>query len=146
MKPYKSLPLGTRFGSWTTISSGISGTIRIPVTYKVRCDCGNEGIVRRESLMNGLSLQCKPCHLIKLNTLKGLRGYASFPLGTRYGSWTTISDKISGTMRIPVKYKVRCDCGNEGIVGRATLMNGLSLQCKKCSLIKLHAFKNKYLA
>jgi hypothetical protein len=67
---YPSLPLGTRYGSWTTISDRISGTIRIPVTYKVRCDCGTEAIVRRENLMNGLTRQCQQCALTKLNAIK----------------------------------------------------------------------------
>lgn len=53
-------------------------------------------------------------------------------IGQKIGSWTILED-AGQDKHYAVLVKVRCDCGNERIIGLNTLVKGRSLQCKDCS-------------
>lgn len=50
---------GRRFGSWTALALSKRDGHR--TWWSVRCDCGNESVVRADSLVSGGSVQCVSC-------------------------------------------------------------------------------------
>lgn len=105
----KPIPIasGTRFGRLTVISCEGSKAL-------CRCDCGNEVTVQKYSLLNGnnKSCGCSP---------KGRKPVPIVP-GTRFGKLTVISYEGQDVL-------CRCDCGNEKMVKKNSLTNGLVKSC-----------------
>lgn len=62
--------------------------------------------------------------------------YPPIPVGSRFGSWTTISEEFhapnsAGHM---TRYIVaRCDCGAESEHSRHSLIRGMTTRCRQCS-------------
>lgn len=117
--------IGHTFGKWTVIEKikreGFRSTY-----YTCRCECGKLLPVKAHSLKNGLSKSCTSC---------ANRGLVK-PLlinGTQYGKWTIIKYHSQDEKYHTQIYLVRCDCGIEKYLGRASLISGKSKQCLSCA-------------
>lgn len=53
-------------------------------------------------------------------------------IGKKFGKWTVLSFEGKDHNRHE-KYKVKCDCGNESISEKISLLKGKSTQCRSCA-------------
>lgn len=98
--------LGKRYGKLIVIEDN-GKDLRV----KVECDCGNQGVRSKYSLIKGFAQSCGCVEL------PGTRTGKKSMLGNRYGSLTVIEDDLG-------KYvKVECDCGLINSMVRYTLKN-----------------------
>ena len=73
-------------------------------------------------------------------------------IGTKYGSWTVISDQVKqgstkiGTTQRTAYWKVRCKCGRESWRSAYNLTHGITNSCKSCckSSNDVNTFINNY--
>lgn len=93
--------------------------------YRCRCDCGNYTNVRESNLLHGRVKSCG-CIRSKSSRASGARR-AKEILGQKYDRLTVI-DWI-GTENGHSRYLCRCDCGNETIVWRSSLLSGHTRSC-----------------
>lgn len=87
-----------------------------------KCDCGNEKVVRADSLKNGAIKSCG-C-LLKESTAS--RHFKDLT-GRKIGRWTVL-ERV-GNNGEHVTWRCRCDCGTIRDVYAQSLLNGLSLSC-----------------
>jgi hypothetical protein len=118
----KELQPGDKFGRYTILyKAGSSETQRS--LYRVRCSCGNERTVQRQSLIDGRaqSCGCLQKELISQRTLADLTG-------RRFGMLTVLSrsDHQGGD---GVYWNVRCDCGTEKVVSGHAMKRGATISC-----------------
>lgn len=86
--------------------------------YAVRCDCGNEFTTRSQWLLHDKVKTCPSCrHKLKIKSL----------LGMKFGKLTVI-EQIHEPYAY-MKYKCRCDCGNEKVIMGAHLSDGSTTSC-----------------
>lgn len=120
-RPIKNLA-GQKFGMLTVIERAGTNSSNHP-TWLCKCDCGNEKIASGTDLKRGYVRSCgclshnKPFHNLS---------------GERYGRLTVLymeDDYIAKSGRKYVKYRCRCDCGNEISCYRSNLLNGTSNSC-----------------
>ena len=112
--------IGCKFGKLTVISFAGYNTTRKrkEEIYLCKCDCGNETIANKSSLLDG---DKKSCGCVRgKNTLVDLTG-------KKFGKLTVIE-------RVPdrknhVFYKCICDCGNYRDVQSYALKNGTITSC-----------------
>lgn len=87
------------------------------VVWRCKCDCGNTCLASCGQLMRGYKKSC------------GCLGHPSRKdyVGKRFGRLTVLeyAGKHDGMHR----WKCRCDCGNETIVGQTLLQNGKTKSC-----------------
>ncbi len=85
--------------------------------WRCRCDCGKETLVPSRQLLNGHS---KSCGCLLHPPLKDY-------VGQRFGKLTVIgySGKRAGMHR----WRCRCDCGRETVVGQTLLQSGKTKSC-----------------
>jgi len=70
---------GQRFGKLIVLSKGESkGSGR--TAWNCKCDCGNEKIIRGDTLKSGYTKSCGKCHRSK-NAMKGLFLMVPVPIG-----------------------------------------------------------------
>ena len=99
--------------------------------WKCKCSCGNETIVRGQSLRSGATQSCgcynrEKCLGKKPVNFKDLTGM-------RFGNLTVIKEAPSNSS---TKWECKCDCGNITIVFANNLLKGnhtTSCGCKKFS-------------
>ena len=87
------------------------------VIWHCRCDCGNECLVPRDQLMKGYKKSC------------GCLGHPPIKeyVGKRFGMLTVI--EYAGKRDGMHRWKCRCDCGRETIVGQTLLQSGKTKSC-----------------
>lgn len=87
------------------------------VIWHCRCDCGNECLAESRQLISGYRKSC------------GCWGHPPLKeyIGSRFGQLTVIdyAGKSAGMHR----WKCRCDCGNETVVGQTLLQSGKTKSC-----------------
>lgn len=106
---------GKRFGQLTAIS--LSHTDDLGAHWLCRCDCGNEKVVRANSLRCGDTKTCGQ-HKVDL-------------VGQRFGKLVVVGRDTSpsGTKRKRVKWVCQCDCGNTSSVTSDNLKSGTTTSC-----------------
>lgn len=117
--------VGQKYGKLTVVEYMDSGR---PHKYRCLCECGNETIAERYHLLSGHTTSCG---CAKRDLAKG-----ADLVGQRFGS--LVVEEYLGVIRIskgtePVScLKCRCDCGNETIVKRSSLIDGHTKSCGDC--------------
>lgn len=92
------------------------------IYYRCRCDCGNEKVIRYDSLKDG---SIKSCGCLQSNRVsqKDLSH-----IGETWGRMTIIA--FDHTDRTYNKwYRTRCQCGNEKVVTYGSLKHGQVVSC-----------------
>ena len=132
---------GKTFGRWTVLRRGansVSGETR----WYASCACspGKVKLVHIASLRDGHSKSCGCLKLEKAMTRPSKpmgRISRHIPTGTRFGSWTVLGrgadfDRNGGRDpdgRRDYRWRVQCDCGQEGLVAGGSLLGGHSKSC-----------------
>jgi len=106
---------GKKFNMLTVISQNGYDKWR-NATWNVRCDCGNECIVRGLSLKSGGT---KSCGCIMIKDL----------INKRFGKLLVISKSNERNDDCDVMWVTRCDCGNEHVVSSESLSGGSTKSC-----------------
>lgn len=95
--------------------------------YKCRCSCGKECVVDRGSILSG---NVKSCGHLQYAT-RPPRYNVEEMIGQHFGKWEVLES--AGRIRPgEIGYRCRCACGNESIIPRQTLLQGLSKSCGHC--------------
>lgn len=87
-----------------------------------KCDCGNEKIVRADSLKNGSIKSCG-CFLKESTSKRKFKDL----IGLKFGRWTVLQ-KVESQNKF-TKWKCRCECGSVKNVFANSLLNGSSKSC-----------------
>lgn len=137
--------IGEKFNRLTAIERVYdkSGYIK----YLFKCDCGNEKIIKKYSVINGLTKSCGCLNneIVKKRCFKDLTGQV-------FGRLTAISPHH--TTRLGTYWNCKCVCGNECIVLTTKLSNGHTTSCgcrkeetkqKLSNLNKTHELSNSRL-
>lgn len=98
------------------------------VIARVKCDCGNEKLVRVRHLVTGATKTCGKCSF----TYQSTRDRCSLKLeGRRFGKLIAMcpTDKRDGSFVI---WKCKCDCGNETFASSQRLTSGRKKSCGEC--------------
>lgn len=92
------------------------------VKYLFRCDCGKEKVIKKYSVVNGLtkSCGCLSNEKVRNRSFKNLKGQV-------FGRLTVIS--INHTTRLGTYWNCVCECGNECVVLTTKLSNGHTTSC-----------------
>ncbi len=109
--------IGQQFGELTVISlaeRADDGEIQ----YLCKCSCGEETVVRRHALRNGVT---KSCGHIKLCDHSDM-------IGQKFGE-LTVMEYAGKNDYGEIQYKCRCSCGKEIIAGRNSLKTGWVKSC-----------------
>lgn len=101
---------GKRFGKLTAVE-------RIKGKWRCICDCGNEVIYKTEYLVSGRKKSCG-CDTY-INGIYVKKSIA----GQRFGRLVAIEPVTRD------KWKCKCDCGNEYIAARRSLVSGVTKSC-----------------
>lgn len=117
LKPGQKDLTGMRFGRLVAVEptdqrGKSGGTI-----WKCKCDCGNEALAISTQLTQGYKKSCG-CW-----SHPPLKDY----VGKRFAQLTVVeyAGKTGGMHR----WKCRCDCGNEAIIGQSNLQSGKATSC-----------------
>lgn len=110
---------GKKFGMLTAIEKVKSNDDSHKSYWKWQCECGNQKIIRADSVKSGYVKSCG-C-LNKKNQL-------DIPEGSRYGKLTVIK-KVGQNKQNYIMYKCKCDCGNTVIVKGSSLYRGATQSC-----------------
>lgn len=112
---------GQRFGDLVVIRRAPS--VNGKTMWLCRCDCGNEKVVSRQTLMNGTTIDCGCKRKERQrNKIKDLSGQ-------RFGRLTAIEPTERRDVKGSVFWKCRCDCGNETEVDENSLTSGNTISC-----------------
>lgn len=95
--------------------------------YKVRClcDCGNEKIIDKYKVKNGIIKSCG-CLILKQ------RRFPKDYTGKKFGMLTITKELGKG------KVLAKCDCGSEKIISKSNILNG---NTNSCGCIKINNLK-----
>lgn len=118
---------GQRFGRLTVIGLNEEVSKQKKKTYwNCKCNCGNEKVVRGDSLRGGATTSCgcyqKEKSGEKIDNL----------IGQRFGRLTVISynEEVSSQKKGTNSYwNCKCDCGNEKVVRGTLLKSGNTISC-----------------
>ncbi len=116
---------GMRFGKLVVVAA-TNRRLYTSVVWRCLCDCDNVAYVSARQLQSGYT---KSCGCLGHPPLKEF-------VGKRFGKLTVIAyeEKRAGMHR----WRCKCDCGNETVVGQTLLQNGKtkSCGCIQASIIK----------
>lgn len=126
VKPGQKDLTGQRFGKLVCMEPTAERSCKGSVVWRCRCDCGNECFAASKQLLAGYK---RSCGCLSHPPLKEF-------VGKRFGKLTVIGyiGKQAGMHR----WKCRCDCGNETIVGQTLLQSG---KTKSCGCIQRDMYK-----
>lgn len=117
VKPGQRDLTGRRFDRLVCIEPTTERSQNGGVIWRCQCDCGNECLAVSRQLISGYKKSC------------GCKGHPPLKeyIGSRFGQLTVIdyAGKRAGMHR----WKCRCDCGNETIVGQTLLQSGKTKSC-----------------
>lgn len=117
---------GKKFGSLRVIKV-VENQTETMTKWLCECDCGNECIVQSGNLISGHTKSCG-CYNKKCVSERSLKNL----IGLRFGKLTVLEradDKVENLRNKSVKWKCRCDCGNETIVTSKVLLQGYTKSC-----------------
>lgn len=118
-----------RFGKLVVIKRGENSKQNKP-QWICKCDCGNEYLVRGESLRSGKTTQCKSCQKKQAGQTR-TKNLDNKILNSKFGYLTPI--KIDDTKERgagKAKYWFcECDCGNTVSLTSHQLLGGLQITC-----------------
>lgn len=108
---------GMRFGRLTAVSPTKERGKRGSLVWLCRCDCGNEVCVELGQLTAGYKRSC------------GCLGHPPVKdfIGKKFG-WLTVIE-YAGKSAGMHRWKCRCDCGQEVVVGQTLLQTGKTKSC-----------------
>lgn len=117
VKPGQRDLTGQRFGRLVCIEPTAERGKDGGVIWRCRCDCGNECLTVSRQLLSGYKKSC------------GCLGHPPLKeyIGSRFGQLTVI--EYAGKRAGMHRWKCRCDCGNETIVGQSLLQTGKTKSC-----------------
>lgn len=94
------------------------------ITWKCKCDCGNEVIVVSTQLRQGKTKSCG-C-LQRDRTSEVCRKDIT---GQRFGKWVALKPSEGHVFGTHIHWDCRCDCGTEASVDIGNLLSGASQSC-----------------
>lgn len=117
VKPGQRDLTGQRFGRLVCIEPTEKRNKDGALIWRCQCDCGNECLAVSRQLLNGYKKSC------------GCWGHPPLKeyIGSRFGQLTVI--EYAGKRAGMHRWKCRCDCGNETIVGQTLLQSGKTKTC-----------------
>jgi len=113
---------GRRFGRLVVLGTVEKNRI---ANWRCRCDCGNESVVQRSSLLEG---EPRSCGCLRNEHVSASAEYRVTNLaGRRFGRWEVIrrSDRKKGK----ISWLCRCDCGTTREVIGQYLTGGITHSC-----------------
>lgn len=120
--------VGLRFGSLLVIEQAPKQNQRAGTLWRCRCDCGKETIVSTGSLNSG---SYNSCGCLRTERMKNF-GKDCSPrkqlTGTRIGM-VTVGERVDASRQGGIKYKCKCDCGNELVLSTAYLLHTNNVSC-----------------
>ena len=129
---------GQKFGRLTAIERGedyiISSGRHYP-TWRCKCDCGNEVVVRARALKSGGTQSCG-CYREELRKQRTEDILDSF-IGKKFNNLTVVDKapaKIGPDGRTIQQVVCQCDCGNKRIVSINSLRSNSVKTCGECDL------------
>jgi hypothetical protein len=123
---------GQRFGKLVVIKDTGKRNNSKRIIYSCKCDCGNEFETTGFNLSRG---DTKSCGCLKIE--KSKQRYINL-VGKKFGKYKVIAETHK---RNPTMFLCECECGNKIEVRSASLINGTSKGCVKCSQIT-HGMSN----
>lgn len=142
---YERLTPGQVFGRLTVLEEAPAPTEYTTykgLWYRCRCQCGNEAVVRRASLVNG---RTKSCGCLRReharNTALEKLSHVRIAPGQVFGRLTVIRETEERDFK-SIVYECRCQCGNIVHVRGSKLKNGKVKSCG-CLLAEIRANFNK---
>ena len=117
---------GMRFGRLTAVSPTQMRSSRGSMIWNCRCDCGGEIKAELRQLVAGMR---KSCGCLSHPPLKDF-------IGRRFGQLTVT--EYAGKQAGMHRWKCRCDCGKETVVGQTLLQNG---KTKSCGCVQANVYK-----
>lgn len=108
---------GLRFGNLVCLEPTEERTKNGSTIWRCRCDCGNECLAVSSQLLKGYK---KSCGCVSHPPLKDF-------IGKHFGKLQVISyeGKVGGMHR----WRCKCDCGKETVVGQTLLQSGKTKSC-----------------
>ena len=129
---YERLKPGQVFGRLTVLEEAPAPTEYITykgLWYRCRCQCGNETVVRRSSLVRG---DTRSCGCLRRENSSGVakdkRARSSIAPGAVFGRLTVIRETEERKFK-NVVYECRCQCGNIKYVRGSELKSGNVKSC-----------------
>lgn len=129
---YKRLQPGQVFGRLTVLEEVPAPTEYTEykgLWYRCRCQCGNETVVRRSSLVRGAT---RSCGCLRRENSSGVakdkRARSSIAPGAVFGRLTVIRETEERKYK-NVVYECRCQCGNIKHVRGSELKSGNVKSC-----------------
>lgn len=116
---------GHRFGRLTVIE--YAGAQNQQSTWKCKCDCGNEKIVKRGLLRSGRTNSCG-CLKIEKTIEKGINNFTNLE-GKKIGRLTVLRKTEERYGEHLVIWECRCECGNIIKVNSASLIKKDTRSC-----------------
>lgn len=116
VKPGQRDLTGMRFGKLVCVEPTAERKYATTV-WRCQCDCGNTAFVPARQLLAGY---VKSCGCLEHPPLKDF-------VGQRFGKLTVLS--YAGKRAGMHRWRCRCDCGNETIVGQTLLQTGKTKSC-----------------
>lgn len=117
VKPGQRDVTGQRFGKLVCIEPVQKSSSEGKTVWRCRCDCGDECFAPLGQLTSGYK---KSCGCLSHPPLKDF-------VGKRFGKLTVI--EYAGKRNGMHRWKCRCDCGEETMVGQTLLQTGKTRSC-----------------
>lgn len=122
--------VGKKFGKLTAIKRVDKKGSHL--YYLFKCDCGNEKIISKESVVRGEISSCGCLRHKNPPNFKDLRG-------KKFGRLTVIEradDYVSPSGNHCTQWLCECECGNTAIISASSLSHGLTSSCG-CKAIEI---------
>lgn len=126
MRPGQRDISGMRFGKLTAVRPVEERGSTGGVVWLCRCDCGGEVRAELRQLVSGMR---KSCGCLSHPPIKDF-------VGRRFGGLTVL--EYAGKQRGMHRWRCRCDCGNETVVGQTLLQSG---RTKSCGCLQASIYK-----
>ena len=129
---YERLKPGQVFGRLTVLEESAPPTEYTAykgLWYRCRCQCGNTVVVRRDSLVSG---NTKSCGCLRRDFVLERFKRVRIAPGQVFGRLTVLEEAPAPTEYTTYTglwYRCRCQCGNEAVVRRASLVGGRTKSC-----------------
>ncbi len=117
--------VGKKFGKLTVVECVEIKKGRKP-KFLCKCDCGNEVVVSPETLRRSKEPACRDCTSKRVNETISEHNIINL-VGQRFGKLTVIERAENKDKR--VRWRCKCDCGNETIVNGNSLKGGITQSC-----------------